>query len=393
MIDPHSNAGVLMSLTVKLSRVASSVAITVSLVFFTTSSFGCMWDTNTIRDEMDLEDTPLFHLITGQFPEHSQAFYSAQAARSLALLDEKANDLAARDDLGVAYTKLGQFNKALAVFKALDALKPNRYETLSNFGVLYKKMGRFTKAHEYIKRALALKPGGHMGLGDWYLRMIGFRMQSGQKDGPISENFLGYDYGQQEWVWELGDEQEHVFLSKLKAMIRNDRHFPDTYIVLGDLLNHRSRKKNLALWCYARSLELEHPRPQIIHARIREIHQHWKDAIKNTYTVGKYVEGLDGMLQNLRLDLRGRETWLGQFKDVEEEFIELKQSHSFPTVAEHLLRKRKIVIAPPVAYGIKRKLSLTEDTTKLRRLALLVIVLLSLLFAYKAQRSWRQEAL
>lgn len=391
MNNPNLNEGSTMISSSKVRRVTGILGVTVSFILAAEPSAACLWDTNTVRDELELEDTQLFHLITGQFPQHSLTFYQAQATSSRVALEANSADLRARDDLGVAYAKMGQFKEALAVFQSLDALKPKRYETLSNLGVLHKKMGQFSKAHQYIKRALEIRPGGHMGLGDWYLRMIRFRMENAEESSQGRANFLGYSYGEQEWIWRLEDEEEHVFLSKLKGMIRNDRHFPDTYVVLGDVLSQRLRKKNMALWCYARSLELDHPHPKVVEERVRELHEHWKAALKNTYTVGKYVENFDDMLIGVRTDLRARENWLGRFKDVERRLIEYKQNHSFTTVADHLQREEKVLIAPPMDYGIKRSSSLIDDTTRLHRIALFFIVLLSLLFALKAQQSWKKS--
>lgn len=346
-----------------------------------------MWDTNTIQDELELEDTPLFHLITGQFPQHSAAFYKVQARQARASVAAHPDHLKAYDDLGVAYTKLGQFDAALKVFQELDARKPGRYETQSNLGVLHKKMGQFQVAAKFIERALRIKPSGHMGLGDWYLKMIRYQGRA-QTRGCPQRNFLGHRYADSDWLESLSSVDEAVVLSQLKALIRNDRHFPDSYVVLGDLLDLRQRKKNLALWCYARALELGHAAPQMVRGRIAVIHRHWKDALVNTYTVGKYVQELDEMVEELRADLRQRDEWVERFKDAERELLEEQSATSFPLVAQHLQSRKRVLIQEPSNYGIRRTKSLSQDLQTLKQIVWIIAALLGLILALRAKKSW-----
>ncbi|MDF1663823.1 MAG: hypothetical protein P1V97_18780 [Planctomycetota bacterium] len=126
----------------KKSRYAYPLLIVLSCILSVSTASACIWDTHTITDEMATQDTDVFALVSGQFPEHGKTFYAAQRDRALKVLEKDANDQVARNDLGAAYTKLGLHDKALVEFQRLDKEKPNTYETLSNLGVLHKEMGK-----------------------------------------------------------------------------------------------------------------------------------------------------------------------------------------------------------------------------------------------------------
>ena len=134
----------------------------------------CVWDSDTLHDEMQTEaDT--FDLITGQFPHHGKAYYEARITRTLARLERIPGNRNLRNDLASAYLRVERFEDALREFEALRKEKPGEYKTLSNLGVLHKKMGNYARAFEYTAQALEIKPEGHLGLGDWYLKMLRFR--------------------------------------------------------------------------------------------------------------------------------------------------------------------------------------------------------------------------
>ena len=126
----------------KRLRKTSSLLITglaLTLAFGLPVAFACMWDSNTIRDELNTQNVSLFHLITGQFPHHGQAFYEQQAREAQSDLAKNPKDTKALNNLGAAYTKLGKYDEALQQFQTIENIEPGKYETTSNLGVLHNR--------------------------------------------------------------------------------------------------------------------------------------------------------------------------------------------------------------------------------------------------------------
>jgi len=224
------------------------IPLLVCLLWFGVS---CINTSYSRKDELSISSREM-DLILGQFAHHGDAFYAAEVKRTKAVLEKAPKDFVARNDLASAYIKLKQYAVAEAEFKHNELLHPNRYETAANLGVLYKKMKRFDDAAVSIARSLEIKPEGHMGLGDYYLRMIQWL---GQRDEQVklawSEqvNFLGVEYDE----GPLRVAQSPVVKKEyLLTLIKNDYAFPDVYSVLGDVY-FAEKNYQYALRCYFRA--------------------------------------------------------------------------------------------------------------------------------------------
>jgi len=344
--SPHRvTNGILNNVSDALRRLTRVYLFGIALIFSSAPAFACTWDTNTIRDELQTRGTSDFQLITGQFPHHGQAFYQAQLARSRGILEKQPGQLAARNDLAVALLKLGRHPESLAAFDKLLQAAPERYETLSNLGVLHKKMGRYAEAAGYISRALKIKPAGHMGLGDWYLRMLRWLDKTARSKTPPEANFLGYPYDR-----PLGNEDRP--LDYARALIRNDRGFADGYLLLGDCLRQQ-RQKNLALWAYVRALDLGHPNPGILEARIDRILSYWRKSITSTSSWTKYVENRADTVAGIKAGLAQAGQWLAKFEACEAELLASAGTVDFDQV-EAALKQRGVKRHEPRPHGIRR---------------------------------------
>ena len=164
-----------------LARIAAIISL------FPTLIFACLWDSDTIRDEIQARPS-LFELVTGHLPHHGTAYYEARVGRLEPKRDRSQEET---NDLAVALIRLSRFDEAAALLKAQLAKEPGRYITLSNLGVLHKKQGDYARAADYIHQALAIKPEGHMGLGDWYEKALAWRAQRETETSPPLENFSG----------------------------------------------------------------------------------------------------------------------------------------------------------------------------------------------------------
>ena len=107
---------------------------------------------------------------------------------------------------------------------------PEYYSALLDMGVLKKKQGDYAYASAYIEKALKINPEGHLGIGDWYLRMLAWRVES-REDAMTQEHFLSA------WMRE-----ENIFLirdldiERLFLVVKNDQAFSDGFYVLGTRL-------------------------------------------------------------------------------------------------------------------------------------------------------------
>lgn len=309
------------SFSVRLLRrlQVASAALAVTAIAGTASAF-CIWDTDTIRDELQTKAND-FDLIVGQFPHHSKGYYEARVKQAEAKLAADPTDIAARNDLGVALLKLGRWELSLEQFQRIEQQEPGRYETLSNLGVLYKKWGKPAQAAEYTAKALAIKPAGHLGLGDFYLKML--KWQADRKANPNTKpatTYLGYTYESGIWrVFPKGaDEAARAkWVDRIKALVRSDRTFPDAHFVLGDYY-HTRWDLNLALWAYSRALQLGHPRPDACNARIAAIFKHWREAVKHR---GGTVGDQAATVKTVQAKLAAYGAWQTKFEALETELI------------------------------------------------------------------------
>jgi tetratricopeptide (TPR) repeat protein len=292
----------------------------------------CLWDTDTLRDEL-LTQADDFDLITGQFPHHGKAYYEARLRRTEEALRGDRSRSAIRNDLAATYLRLGRFDEALREFEALHAELPGDYYTLSNLGVLHKKRGDFAKAAEYTAQALAIKPEGHLGLGDWYLKMLRYRRDTTAPGAPPPvENFLGTPYGEFPRTALTAEDYKNVVL-----LIRADRTFADALVLLGDYLHHQ-RHLNLALWAYVRARDLGHPHAREVDRRMELIFTHWNQAFADE---GKRLRSPSEAIRVIREDLKRAAGWVETFERTEAELVAAGNAVDYGTV-ERTLRSRGI---------------------------------------------------
>jgi len=71
-------------------------------------SLACLWDTDTLADEIASQPTSL-DLILGQIPHHGEVYYQMRVARILKQNEMSQSDL---NDIAVAYVRLKQFKSA-----------------------------------------------------------------------------------------------------------------------------------------------------------------------------------------------------------------------------------------------------------------------------------------
>jgi Flp pilus assembly protein TadD len=87
--------------------------------------------------------------------------YDQGIAWLLKVTQKAPNATAAYVDLGIAYGKSGDLDKALASLKHAVELNPRQLVAYNELGIVYRRKGDFAAARESYERALAVFPGFH----------------------------------------------------------------------------------------------------------------------------------------------------------------------------------------------------------------------------------------
>jgi tetratricopeptide (TPR) repeat protein len=136
-----------------------------------TPADACYWDKDTLR--MEKRRFPgVTEVITGKFLRHSKAFYKWRIKDREAKLAAGSSAPALHDDLAVAYAKVGELDKAIALTTKLLTAHPKRYEAHANLGTFYMMKGKLAEAHRHIAKAIEINPKAHFGREVVQLRLI-----------------------------------------------------------------------------------------------------------------------------------------------------------------------------------------------------------------------------
>lgn len=314
-----------------------AIALGVALLTGLAPALACLWDTDTVRDELEANSST-FEVITGQVPEHSMAYYEARLQQTLDELSRAPEDIELMYDAGAAYVRLGRYEAAAQAFDKAEAIAADRYKTHSNRGVLYHRMGRLDDAIRHMRRAVELRPDAHFDSGYLHLKMLEWEKRHPDGARPQTD-FLGQSYGEayglsigymaKKSAEERGipwDESRDA-MQELERLIRANPEFADAYFVLGDNLRNSSRL-NLALWAYVRAIDLGHPRPDVVTKRIDLILDHWKDVLRHGIAAGK-VQTRDEVVTGIRQQLPRAEVWRRKFIEIDGDLVKQGTLPSF----------------------------------------------------------------
>ncbi len=318
-----------------------------AVLLLAATATACIWDRDTIRDET--RRLPgVFDLITGQFEHHGQGYYEARLADCRRALGTDNPDPQVRNDMGVALLKLARYDESLEVFRKLEAEDPKRYETLSNLGVLFKKMGRFQEAADYTEKALAINPEGHLGMRDFYLKMLRWRAARAANPQDIpTEDFLGRPYrAHRHSSPSLSPED----FDRLLSLIRSDKTFVDAYVVLGEHLSAQGHM-NLAFWSWCRALQLGHPAKNLLRNWLLESHATWVGVSKSVGGVMAHAT-VDETIDSVIKELEVAAAWQQTFEAVEGEMVVANPNVQFEDVAAELV-KRGVARVKPTEHGLR----------------------------------------
>lgn len=157
--------------------------LVIALIALPGTLLACLWDYDTLSQERSRFPTTL-ELITGKFLRHSPEFYQWRIEDRLKKLQTDPKNLSLYDDLGVAYDKTGQHDKAIEMMEAKEKIQPGLYETYANWGTFLIHKGEFQKGLPYIDKAIAINPDAHFGREKYQKWLVEYVL-SKSKDGKI----------------------------------------------------------------------------------------------------------------------------------------------------------------------------------------------------------------
>lgn len=103
--------------------------------------------------------------VRSDFERGVHALGAGDTSQGIALLEQVAQaapELAtAHIDLGMAYARVEDLERAEASLKRARELNPGHPVVHNELGIVYRKLGRFQEARQSYERALALYPGFH----------------------------------------------------------------------------------------------------------------------------------------------------------------------------------------------------------------------------------------
>jgi hypothetical protein len=202
--------------------------------------WACLWDYDTLRQERARFPSAL-ELMTGKFLRHSPAFYEWRVRDRLARLQENPEDLRLRDDLAVAYHKIGRNDQAIGICIEMLRMQPGRYETLSNLGTFYILDGDLKKGLTFIDQALEINPDAHFGRERYQKWLVEYALTCSPEGNlllPLNQDrYGGFARFLKEKIqpWDLAANQKAV--QAVLGMMRFANHDnPLLLEALGDLL-------------------------------------------------------------------------------------------------------------------------------------------------------------
>jgi len=185
----------------------------ISLVIWPATTIACIWDSDTLLQEKTRFPSAL-EVITGKFLRHSREFYEWRIQDRLKRLKANPDDLAAYDDLAVAYEKTGDHAKAIALMIEKEHKKPGLYETAANLATFYMLSGNWEEGLKHLDRAIAVNPDAHFGREKYQKYLAEYlldRRKSGVTGLPLAGAVADYE-----------QEPRHSFNAFLKKQFKTD---------------------------------------------------------------------------------------------------------------------------------------------------------------------------
>ncbi len=176
------------------------------LFLFTSLTFACLWDRDTLAEEAKRRPDSL-KIIVGWFDRYPPTYYEMRLERVSKELEAAPDDLGLHDDAAVACERLGRIDEAIGWMTKKKALldslpeseaKEHRYRYLSNLGTFHlhrwisqpqpqreSQLGDLRQSEKLIAQAIEDNPDAHFGREIYQLMAIRWLLWDGVS--PIQE--------------------------------------------------------------------------------------------------------------------------------------------------------------------------------------------------------------
>lgn len=331
----------------------------------------CLWDRDTLADEIANRPNA-WEIISGQFPSHSQLYYQ-QRIQQITKNKNYMKKGSLVNDLATAYIRTNKYPQAEELLNTLLQKHPKKYTYNSNMAVLKKKQSQFAEALPYIRTALAVKPEGHMGIGDWYKKMLKWRAQEGVpqasfigssyelplgKDGaPGSYNKRPNNRHMFRLYQQLNSLSRRISIKKrtlwkqryrtILTLLKNDQHFNDGFFIAGECALHLG-DLNIAAYAYIKAIELQHPRSELIRERLKILSLPQPDAEYSDEHLTKFIE-------TRRTHFQLSEKWVTSFHQEEDRLLnKRKYARSLFNRVQKNISQKGVVKYVPLANAHRK---------------------------------------
>lgn len=177
----------------------------------------------------------------------------------LGILTVNSSNLKARNNLGVLFDELKQFDAALEHFEAAERLAPDNVEILANYASTLTSLAKYEQAEEMLRRAQRLGPEdvrARLGIGILYFRR-GLYEQAEQELGWVcarDQDSGDAHYYRGEALNRMSRfDEATVALERAAELIPTD---PRPFYTLGHLYDRESRLEDAAeMYRLARQLQ------------------------------------------------------------------------------------------------------------------------------------------
>ncbi|MCA8976512.1 MAG: hypothetical protein KDC98_17460 [Planctomycetes bacterium] len=300
----------------------------------------CLWDSDTLDTELrGLPDA--FDLVTGRWHRHGEAYYRERIAR----LGAKPHPtLAELDDLAVAFERVGERERAVAVMaKKAEALaaapdREHEYRRLANLGTFHAHAGRYDEAVVELRQAVALNPAAHFGRERLQIRLIEYAAAARQEPSRWTQQsflrYAGYPFGSfpSRAFADPAQDGEPTFVDDVEidcdldwdqayravgGMLRfGGREGPELYRALGELFLEKEHL-NLAWWAFRHAIERDHPAAEVLTQQLARIADHWREA-ESVHTMQLAGTGVRAPTEAEYTAIRASaDRWLATFQELE----------------------------------------------------------------------------
>ncbi len=119
-----------------------------------------------------------------------QAAYLETPAGHLAKIIQRRGDLSDDQKEGIVAVYEGQYDKAVAVFSAIEAKRPGEYQTAANLGTAYELQGNLEEALKWIEEGIRRNPDSHHGTEWLHVAILKTRMLLNENPAWLGENHV-----------------------------------------------------------------------------------------------------------------------------------------------------------------------------------------------------------